>query len=67
MPPNIRGKNIEILYVNQVKTKILYIKKISYFKKKCVKIKKKTMKKCNKILKLKDQIESKKTIKKKNQ
>jgi hypothetical protein len=40
MPPNIRGKNIEILYVNQVKTKILYIKKISYFKKKCVKIKK---------------------------
>jgi hypothetical protein len=27
MPPNIRGKNIEILYVNQVKTKMLYIKK----------------------------------------
>jgi hypothetical protein len=41
MPPNIRGKNIEILYVNQVKTKILYIKKISYFKKNVLKLKNK--------------------------
>jgi hypothetical protein len=38
MPPNIRGKNIEILYVNQVKTKMLYIKKnIIFFKKNVLK------------------------------
>jgi hypothetical protein len=36
MPPNIRGKNIEILYVNQVKTKMLYIKKNIIFLKKNV-------------------------------